>query len=402
MIIAWVTVLGLLAVALAFWLWAHREVSFVCRHEPFLRASDETRLPEPPPPLAVVIPAHNEGRNLRRALDALLAQDYPSFEVIVASDRSTDDTVAIVREYAARDGRVKLRENTETPEGWAGKPWVLHQVAEQAQSELLLFVDADVALDPRALTVMVDHFLRDRLDLLSLYFRHEGSSSLEEIVHVLIGVVVQLRYRIKKVNDPTSPVAMANGQDMLVRTELYRKVGQHETFKGRVQEDLLLARILKSDGGRIETGYGFEMGSARWYPSFGAMWDGWTRNVYGLTEGRLGPLLAGIALVLDVVLVPCAAIVASAWAMASSGASPWSVSALAASVLDFILAMWLFARLLAVSRGKLSCLWLLPWACVIFTAILVTNVFRRLTGGGIVWRGRRYRSGPDGLHAIDK
>ena len=399
MIIVSLLVLALLALALVFWVWAHRQVSCVHRHEPFLRNSDPTQLPDTPPRLTVVIPAHNEESNLPRALDALLAQDYPAFEVVVASDRSTDGTVAIVREYAARDGRVRLYENTETPEGWAGKPWVLHRVAEQVETELLLFVDADIALDPRALTVMVDHFLRGGLDLLSLYFRHEGSSALEEIVHILIGVVVQLRYRIKNVNDPSSPVAMANGQDLMVRTKLYREVGQHEAFKGRVQEDLLLARALKSRGRRIETGYGFEMGAARWYPSFGAMWHGWMRNVYGLAEGRLTTLFSGIALIFDIVLAPCAGLIVAGCVAASGGTSPWTTAILAGSLVDIVLAMWLFARLLRISRGRLRSLWLLPWACVIFGAILTTNVFCRLTGRGLVWRGKRYHSCSDGLHA---
>ncbi len=399
---AWVTALALLALALAFWLWTHHQITVVHRQEPFLRASDDAQLPEDPPQLSVVIPAHNEGNNLRRTLDTLLVQDYPRFEVIVASDRSTDDTSSIAREYAARDARVRLFENHETPEGWAGKTWVLQQASREAKGELLLFLDADIALDPGALSVMVGYFLRSRLHLLSLYFRHEGSSAVEEIVHLLIGVVVQLRYRIKKVNDPASPVAMANGQDILVRAETYSEIGQHETFKGRVQEDLLLARILKSHGRRTELAYGFDMGVARWYPSFGAMWNGWARNVYGLTEGRLWPLLAGLALILDVVLLPYAALLVSAGVALAVGASPWTVAILAVSLADIVIGLWFYERLLRETRGKPCRLWLLPLASVIFLALLVTNVFRRVTRRRLVWRGRRYRSEPDGLHVHDE
>jgi hypothetical protein len=389
--------MALLAVALAFWLWTHVELSRVIRCDPFLRAGAAATLPEKPPKVSVIVPAHNEARNLPRALDALLVQGYPAFEVIVADDRSTDDTAAIAREYASRDARVKLFQNRELPDGWAGKPHVLHLASEQAAGEILLFLDADVALDPGALSVMVDRFVSRGLDLLSLYLRHECSGLWEGIVHVLIGVVVQLRFPVKKVNDPKFPQAMANGQDLMLRADVYREMGRHEAVKEHAQEDLLLARTMKGEGRRIETAYGFDVGSVRWYPSLGTMWSGWLRNVCGLAEGRVSVLFAAIALVLIVALVPTAALAVSALGLAGGGA--WTYAVFALSAVNIALAYATFARLLRVSRGELACAWLLPGACVLFWAILFSAVVMRLTGRGLVWRGKRYSAGPNGLGA---
>ena len=44
------------------------------------------------PPLSVILCARNEADNLRKALPAILEQDYPQFEVIVINDASTDET----------------------------------------------------------------------------------------------------------------------------------------------------------------------------------------------------------------------------------------------------------------------------------------------------------------------
>lgn len=65
----------------------------------------------PIPSVSVVVCTYNGACFLRPQLDSLLAQRLPPYEIIVSDDDSTDDTAAIVREYAARDARVKLHIN---------------------------------------------------------------------------------------------------------------------------------------------------------------------------------------------------------------------------------------------------------------------------------------------------
>ena len=72
------------------------------------------------PPVSVVMPVRNEGRDLRAAVDRVLAQDYPGgLEVIVAVAPSTDDTARIAAGLAAADPRVRLVDNPQgrTPAG---------------------------------------------------------------------------------------------------------------------------------------------------------------------------------------------------------------------------------------------------------------------------------------------
>ena len=62
-----------------------------------------------PGDLSVVVPCHNVGSTLAEQLDALLAQDWRgAFEVVLVENRSTDDTLAVARAYAARDPRVRV------------------------------------------------------------------------------------------------------------------------------------------------------------------------------------------------------------------------------------------------------------------------------------------------------
>lgn len=63
--------------------------------------------------VTVIMPVRNESLHIRETLNGLLAQEYPrdALEVLVIDGDSTDGTSVIVREYAAKDERVKLLYN---------------------------------------------------------------------------------------------------------------------------------------------------------------------------------------------------------------------------------------------------------------------------------------------------
>jgi glycosyltransferase involved in cell wall biosynthesis len=60
------------------------------------------------PLVSVVLPAYNAAPFIRRTLESVLAQTYEKLEVLVVDDGSTDATIDIVKEMAARDQRVVL------------------------------------------------------------------------------------------------------------------------------------------------------------------------------------------------------------------------------------------------------------------------------------------------------
>jgi len=63
--------------------------------------------------VTVVVPVRNEGATLRWCLESVLSQTYRNLQVIVVDGESSDDTVAIVEEFAAADPRVELLVNPE-------------------------------------------------------------------------------------------------------------------------------------------------------------------------------------------------------------------------------------------------------------------------------------------------
>ncbi len=117
--------------------------------EPILRSSG------PPPAriaparmISVIIPAHNEERYLRKTLEALQAQNYGWFEVIVVANGCTDRTREVARGRCQR--LIVLSQKSLGVARNLG--------ARMARGELLLFLDADTTLDPTALRAIAENF----------------------------------------------------------------------------------------------------------------------------------------------------------------------------------------------------------------------------------------------------
>ena len=96
------------------------------------------------PPVSVLIPARQEEERIGPTLAALLAQDYPNFEVLVLDDNSTDATYATGVRCGSGDSRLRVMHGKPLPSGWGGKNWACHQLAQAARYDMLIFTDADV------------------------------------------------------------------------------------------------------------------------------------------------------------------------------------------------------------------------------------------------------------------
>jgi len=117
---------------------------------------DRRALPEfeRPPRIAVVMPAHNEGRGLRPTLMQALAQLTPMDRIVVVADNCSDDTAAQAREF---DVTVVERSHaTERGKGYALDFGVraLERLALETghAPDVVIILDADCLLGPRLLT----------------------------------------------------------------------------------------------------------------------------------------------------------------------------------------------------------------------------------------------------------
>src|SRR3990170_1115557 len=103
------------------------------------------------PLVSVIIPNYNYASTIGECVKAAQRQTYPSIEVIVADDASTDDSVAIARALGVTVLQVPVNSGVSTARNLG---------AAHAKGEVLFFVDSDVALAPDAVERAVA-YLRD-------------------------------------------------------------------------------------------------------------------------------------------------------------------------------------------------------------------------------------------------
>ena len=350
------------------------------------------------PSVSVVVPARNEERNLPRLLPSLLSQRYPNYEVIVVDDQSTDSTPRILAEWAGRDPRLRVVRGVDLPieEGWKGKPFAMHQGAQVAAGDWLLFTDADTVHEPLCLSSAVAYAVERGIDLLTLVPCAELESPSERLLMPIAYQGIMVTYPAYSVNDPASKDAIANGQYTLIRREVYDAVGGIARVKDKIAEDLEFGHLVKSEGYRLYLADGMSLLRVRMYTNLAEMWEGWSKNVVLSFEGRPDKaLLAVLGIVVLSILPP----VLARWAVRSwkrAGASGKAPERIAAAWV-VALAAWniaiplLFRRRVDRMLG-LSPVWTLtqPIGMALFALIMLSTVVRLLTGRGVTWKGRSY------------
>lgn len=97
---------------------------------------------------SVIIAVYNQFHWLQLILDALRQQTVEGFEVIIADDGSSPETVAHIREYIKAHPEMRIIHSWHDDQGWR-KNKALNQAVRRAEGEYLIFVDGDCIPHPR-------------------------------------------------------------------------------------------------------------------------------------------------------------------------------------------------------------------------------------------------------------
>ncbi len=114
------------------------------------------------PRVAILIPAYNEEKVIRRTIRAALASTYPDLRVIVIDDGSSDATLTVAREaFAAEQAAGKVLVLTKPN---AGKAEALNYGLKQLRDEeIFVGIDADTVIAADAVSRLVPHFLNPKV-----------------------------------------------------------------------------------------------------------------------------------------------------------------------------------------------------------------------------------------------
>ncbi|MGC2161879.1 MAG: glycosyltransferase family 2 protein [Silvibacterium sp.] len=336
--------------------------------------------------LSVIVPARNEQDCVGECLRSLVAQQEDGWrlgqewEILLVDDHSTDETRAI----AAGIAGVTVMEAPALEKGWTGKANAVWAGARAARGEWLLFTDADTVHELGSASRAVVEAERHGCAMLSYSPRQMVRGFWQRALMPQVFSELAVTYPPAKVSDPESKLAAANGQFLLVRRGVYFANGGHEAVKDAVLEDVELARIVKRRKQGLRFRYAPEAVAARMYRTFGAMVEGWTKNLALLFGNPLAiaawrlldlPLLIGLPLL-----------------------TYWEYEQLlrpiflVALMLIWARTVWRVYRRLAKSNFPFVDRLMAPLAIPLFAALLYRSWFQHTVTKRVSWKGREYAS----------
>lgn len=252
---------------------------------PFLKKRIE---PKSFPKASFIVPARDEEKNIAECLDALLAAEYPDFEIIVYDDESSDRTAEIVAEYVEKFKNVKLIRGQGLPENRLGKNNACFRAAEIAEGEILAFTDADMRPKPAALRNSVGYMQKFDLAMISAFPRQITRTFSEKLLVPIVDLTIYSFFILWSSRFvPFKAFAAANGQWIVFDRSPYFDIGGHDAVGGEIVEDVALARLTKSRGYNILTCSGAGAIEGRMYDNFGDIWSGLSKNLFGVTNYSL-------------------------------------------------------------------------------------------------------------------
>lgn len=105
------------------------------------------------PLVSILMPLYNTETFIGEAIDSILNETYPHFELLICNDGSTDNSLEIAEKYAKKDSRVKLFNHTKNS-GRVSK--VIKFLEKQATGKYQIVSDSDDIVHPNRLQILVD------------------------------------------------------------------------------------------------------------------------------------------------------------------------------------------------------------------------------------------------------
>jgi cellulose synthase/poly-beta-1,6-N-acetylglucosamine synthase-like glycosyltransferase len=327
------------------------------------------------------VPAKDEAAAIAHSLRSLLACDYPNLQIVAVDDRSTDATGRLMDEIAASpasNGRLRVLHVKKLPEGWMGKPHAMALAATGVTSDWLLFTDADVIFDPRAIRLAIQYAEQSHGDHMVLYPTLILHSVAEKMLIGFFQSVSALAARPWKIADPKATKDYIGvGAFNLIRRPVYEALGGYAELRMEVLEDMRLGFRAKREGYAQRVAFGKDLVRIRWAESAWGILNNLTKNLYSTFRFRTSLLLAACVGMFVMCLTPFVALF-------FPGPAQWAGTVTLVALLLLNLRYW---RLTDIPPVYLA---LFPIATLLFVGTLLCSMILVLWRGGVLWRGTLY------------
>ena len=230
---------------LEIWLWGATALLFIIHFvytysyytAPIKRWKNNTKQPQATetPSVSVIVYTKNESENLQKMLPLLLSQDYPTFEIIVINDGSTDESYELLQTFEAKH---KNLYHSFVPEGvkyLSRKKLALTIGIKAAKHDILLFTDANCYPNSTQWIASMARNFVPGIDIVLGFCCYPESNSFEQRIAALDNLHFGMDYLAAAIRK--SPY-MGNGRNLAYRKELFfKQKGYAKTLNLQAGED---------------------------------------------------------------------------------------------------------------------------------------------------------------------
>ena len=314
--------------------------------------------------VTVIIPARNEEKTIHAAVASFAGQA----PVIVVDDASSDKTPEVARSAGAT-----VIDAPRLKKGMAGKANACSAGARAAGTNWLLFVDADTRFREEFLPSLMGEARKASLDMASVFLKQEYQSIWESVVLPYAVALSFVGVNTRKVNAKKSFDALASGQCMLFRREVYDFMGGHTAVSTSIIEDAMLAYGAKRHRINQKVMRAERLGTGTRADGFRGVWRWLQRSTFRFT---LVSRWCGLQVLIAAIIMSCYAPVIAVLVYQQYIV----LACICALIPPVLLARW---------YGGLHRSLLAPYAIYAFDVIQVLALVGTAFGRGTKWKGRR-------------
>ncbi|MEM9884660.1 MAG: glycosyltransferase [Bacteroidota bacterium] len=197
--------------------------------------------------VSIIICAKNEAENLKQYLPQILNQSYPSFEVIVVNDNSSDETEKIILDFQKIYPILRLISRSQDQ---IGKKFALADGIEAAKYDVLLLTDADCSPNSSDWLRLMQQSIEDKVNIslgYAPYYRHKGLLNKFIRYETFYAALQYLSFALW--GNPY----MGVGRNLIYEKSLYYKVGGFQSHEhiASGDDDLFINAISHLDNTTI-------------------------------------------------------------------------------------------------------------------------------------------------------
>ena len=125
--------------------------------------------------VSIITPVYNVEKYLARCMDSLINQSFKDIEILAINDGSTDNSLEILRQYEAKDKRIKVINNSNM-----GVSETRNIGLSEAKGEFIVFVDSDDWIDKDMIKNMYDFMINEMSDMVMCTYIREFENHKKE------------------------------------------------------------------------------------------------------------------------------------------------------------------------------------------------------------------------------